>query len=215
MNFLPLSFIFSSDLFSIFLISCLGPLLRKHSSLNMGLNFSVSCELIPLSPALPLCCRFRCLLFFFPSQIGFGFKASWGMCVPFSSLPLLLLRPSLHPTLHFLCPSSPKYWLAVMVALCVNCCCWQVCLLNGRKSKEREAEGGGLKAGKYLGWTVCFELYHYLFSSCLFFSRPAITLLYFSPFSPPPLQIRKLCQPRFEKGTWLPRVGSHFSETHS
>lgn len=174
MNFLPLSFIFSSDLFSIFLISCLSPLLCEHSSLNMGLNFSVCCKRVRLSPAPrhpSLCCRFRCLLFF-PSQIGFGFKASSGMCVPFSPRPPPLpLPPSLHPTLHFLCPSSPKYWLAVMVALCVDCCCWQVCLLNGRKSKEREAEGvgWGLKAGKYLGWTVCFKLYHYLFSSCLFF----------------------------------------------
>lgn len=51
--------------------------------------------------------------------------------------PSLPLSP--HPTLHFLYPSSPKYWLAVLVALCVNCCCWQVWFLNRRKSKEREA----------------------------------------------------------------------------
>lgn len=152
MNFLPLSFIFSSDLFSIFLISCLCPLQRKHSSLHMGLNFSVSCELIPPLTCSPSLLPFSLFTFFFPpSQIGFGFKASWGMCMPFSSLPLLLLHPSLHPTLHFLCPSSPKYWLAVLVALCVNCCCWQVCLLNGRKSKEREAEGGGWGGG---GWRL-------------------------------------------------------------
>lgn len=104
--------------------------------------------------------------------------------MPFSSLSLL--HSSLYPTLHFLCPSSPKYWLAVMVALCVNCCCWQVCLLNGRKSKEREAEGGELKAGKYLGWTVCFELYHYLFSSCLFFPSCHNIAVFFPIPSPPP-----------------------------
>lgn len=160
MNFLPLSFIFSSDLFSIFLISCLGPCCVNIHLWNR-LNFSVSSKLIPfyllsLSAAVSL-------FTFFSRRLVSASKLAQECVCPFASSPF-----SLHPTLHFLCPSSPKYWLAVMVALCVNCCCWQVCLINRRKSKEREARGG-IKAGKYLGWTVCFELYHYLFSSCLVF----------------------------------------------
>lgn len=86
MNFLPLSFIFSSDLFSIFLISCLGPCCVNIHLWNR-LNFSVSSKLIPFY-LLSLSAAVSLFTFFF-SQIGFSFKASSGMCMPFCFLPLL------------------------------------------------------------------------------------------------------------------------------
>lgn len=106
--------------------------------------FHVSSELIP-SSASPLCCRCLCLwvVFFFVFFCGVvsASKLAQECICPFSS-PF----SSLHPMLYFLCPSSPKYWLTVMVALCVSCCCWQVCLLNRRKSKEREGGGRRLES---------------------------------------------------------------------
>lgn len=162
-----------------------------------GFNFPCFFWINPLTrfPSLLSLSVFMGFYFLFFCRVVSASKLAQECICPFSS-PF----SSLHPMLYFLCPSSPKYWLTVMVALCVSCCCWQVCLLNRRKSKERE--GGGRRLESILAGLFVMNCTTIYFPAVCLFSHNVAEFLFFIFL----FQIRKLCQPRFEKGTWLPRV---------
>lgn len=142
-----------------------------------GFNFPCFFWINPLTrfPSLLSLSVFMGFYFLFFCRVVSASKLAQECICPFSS-PF----SSLHPMLYFLCPSSPKYWLTVMVALCVSCCCWQVCLLNRRKSKERE--GGGRRLESILAGLFVMNCTTIYFPAVCLFSHNVAEFFFFSFF---------------------------------